>query len=386
MKKEIKLLACAAILGATILTGCNKNGLDAIRGQEIRFSSVANGPSTKTQYGDVTGSKQALDWVNGDVIRIASPSAHVTDKPGVDFADYSVTRTSTGVQSRGTLTNVAPNGLAWGDVPATYTFYGIYPSTLKNNKITLTSAGAVSAYIPGEQPLNGTATPKQVADGDATITYDEYKPDMNYAYMTSKTVYELKSTAFGANNYVTKMSEGGPNVDMAFDPAFTAFEINLSSGDENFSVTKVELVGDGGTSDTTADDFNLAGTFTMTAGDVFATTPIQVGTDASSSVFVTMDQSLTPATGISFTLFTLPKDNEGTISLKVTIKTGESTTETGTLRLTTGADRKPYTFKAGHKYRINLLKLGGRWKILFGELTVDQWIPAEGGSTNLIVE
>ena len=384
MKTEIKILACAAILGATILTGCNKNGLDGIRGKEIRFSSVSNGPSTKTQYGDVSGTKQALNWVNGDIIRIASPSTHVTDNPNLDFADYSVTLTTSGVPSKGTLTNVAENGLAWGDAPATYTFFGIYPSTTQNSKITLTSAGAVSAYIPGEQPLNGTASSKQVADGNATITYDEYKPDMLYAYMTSKTVYNLQSSAFGDNNYVTKLVDGGPNVDMAFDPAFTAFEINLSSGDEDFTISRVELVGDNGTPKVTTDDFPLYGTFTMTAGDVFATTPITVGSDAGNSVYVTMDQALTTATGISFTLFTLPKDNTGIISLKVTIKTGTDTTEVGTLKLTAG-ENTPYVFKAGHKYRINLLKLGGRWKILFGELTVDEWIPAEG-STNLIVE
>ena len=380
MKKATIFLACAVLLGSAILSGCNKISGP---GAAVRFSAVSKGLFTKTSYGDDSNGKQALNWENGDVIQIASPTATVTSNSEKNYADYVVTRTSTGVPSNGTisLNSNNANGLEWGDADS-YTFYAIYPSTVSNSDITLTaSSGAVSAKIPATPTLTKSSSIKtvEVEDDDITYTfnYTVYEMDMKYAYMTA------------AAEDVTN----GNTVSLEFNPAFTAFEFNLSSDDEEFTVTKVELVGDGTDRESADDDVMLAGTFTMTAGaDVSSENAVTVGT-ATKSVSATIDNAVMSvttdddgnktSTGISFTLFTLPKDNADYIYLKVTVSTGE----VATLPLSTLNSNKvrvPYVFKAGQKYRINLLKLASGWYIFYGDLTVDAW--KDGGSTSLIVE
>lgn len=364
MNKGIRFIACAALVGSAILTGCNKIS-GGEQGRIIRFFAVAEGPSTKAAYGNDDKGKQAINWETGDVIRITSPTAVVTNTTDKHEADYVVTVTKTGVPSEGTISHYDnngndatddENGLAWGDDSSVaYAFYAIYPSTVVNSGITLSAAGAVSATLPASTTLSASSVKKYLkADGkvatqgaddpDLAYTYTVYEPDMKYAYMTA---------AASGDDVVF-----GEKIDLRFNPAFTAFEINLTSGDENFTVSKVELAGEG-----------LSGTYSMTAGaDLSAANAVSLGT-VSNSVSATLPAATAPNvktdTGVTLTLFTIPKTNTGTIYLKV--YTSENGTTPATLALT-NADKTAYEFLAGYKYRINLLKVGGRWKY---KITID---------------
>lgn len=387
MNKGIMILVCAALLGSAMLSGCNKI-LEGSSDKTVRFSAINQGnPATKTEYGDDVKDEnttwQIIDWKAGDVIRISSDLAkhRYEDRK---WSDYSIeSSTINGHQSiatienveSGTLPNGQPmkNGLVWGeDAAQKYTFWGIYPSTTQNADITLGNAGAVSAELPTSITLGSsstTSTKYVKADGtvtttqsEAAYTYTVYEPDMDYAYMTAVASEVSNDTKF----------------DLVFKPAFTAFEINLTSLDESFSITGVSLSSD---PDATTKDY-LSGKFTMTAGDL---TTVTAGTGASQTVSATVSANLTPSSGVTVTLFTIPKTNANMLSLTVQTNEGNAT-----LKFTKKGSTDPYPFEAGKKYRINLLKVGNRWKDMNLTFAVQHWdvvdvsaIDTKNGSINM---
>ena len=386
MKKTIALLACAALAGFAFLSGChdfNTNG-----DQPVQIRAVAKGsPTTKTAYGDTVtnGSTrwQIIHWVQNDKICIYSDKAvhryftdAVTNEP-LHYADYVITGTpeTDGHQSKARL-KPDKNGLVWGDNDASdekYAFWGIYPSASSFDaddpgKIEFipadnpAAAPTVNATLPDAMQLSGSPNTKNLyfdesgnalstATGAKTVySYSVYEPEMKYAFMTAA-VANVQS---------------GANFDLPFDPAYTAFEINLTSADEDFSVTRIELAA---AEDNTTD--KLAGAFTMTAGNLATVAPAD---DASSSVAitsptadglpltVTTSSGVTTYTGFTCTLFAMPKTNSGLLQLIITTKVaGNSNPVVATLDLT-GSNDAAYQFQAGRKYRINMLKLGNRWK------------------------
>lgn len=365
MKKTIRILAIAAVLGSVVFTGCEKDGIGSRAGEAVRFSIMSSGaPTTKTSYGNDDNGYQIINWKANDTIRIWSDNA--THRYGDDqhWADYYVTGATTeGHLSKATLAaeqlfntdDDSPvklaNGLVWGEEgeDKECQFWGIYPSKRNNPAITIEES-LVTATLPSSYTL---ATGITKTDND--ISYKVCAPDMNYAFMTA---YE-------------KVSGTPSKVDLQFAPAFTAIEIFLSSGDDDISVTGVSLEG----------AQNLSGKFTMTAGNLETVTPLDSG-DAPKTVSYTASSgvAVTKTSGIDVTFFTIPKANVGFISLLVNTDQGPAR-----LRFKKSGTNSPYIFEAGHKYRIHLLKLGGKWQILFGEddLTVEPW---EEQSTDLIVE
>ena len=354
MDKTIRILACAALLGSAILTGCNKNNFVANKGEAVRFSAVSQGaPSTKTTYGQDSGNYQIIDWSANDLIRVYSDKAVHRYDDKQNWADYIILgstvsgHTSTASLAAKTLDNTdtdnaagMSNGLIWGSAE-TYNFWGIFPSTAQNADITIGANGTVSASLPVSTALSGTSSTKYVdatgkivdAAVDGGYAYKVYEPDMNYAYMTS----------------VASGVEDGASFNLEFTPAFTAFEINLTSADDEadgFTVSGISLA--------STDDY-LAGPFTMTAGDL---TTVTAASSASKSVAVTAETpiAIDQTNGLSVTLFAIPKANSGLISLLVETDKGPAT-----LRLLDNTKKAPYEFQPGKKYRINLLKIGGRW-------------------------
>ena len=380
MNKTIRILASAVLLGSAILTGCNKNGIDANMGQAIRFSAVSQGaPSTKTTYGEDSGNYQIIDWKANDLIRVYSDNAVHRNDSDQHFADYIITgSTISGHESRAslaekTLDNTASdntenraNGLIWGQAD-TYKFWGIYPSTAQNAKITLGAAGAVSAELLPETKPTQTSTKYADANGKVVAaavtggyTYTVYEPDMNYAYMTA----------------IASEVKDGQNFNLVFNPAFTAFEINLTSADDEedgFTVMDLSLMAaEGNTTDF------LAGPFTMTAGNL--TTGVAARSGASQSVKVTLPgngKAITQSEGLTVTLFAIPKENTAALTLLVNTDKGPAR-----LVLNDKATNSFYKFKAGTKYRINLLKIGGRFTYAITlEPMVLPWIGVEEQSS-----
>ncbi len=358
------LLVCAAIAGATLLSGCQKIGVkNPYAGQAIRFAAGSRGTqSTKTVYGGdyekESTTYQALNWKVNDLITIASEQAEVQNIGG-NASDYKVTKVVEGVPSTATVVNADVNGLMWSNNESVtnYQFYAAYPAVgTKGTNLTLTAKGAFSATIPSTQSLVGQPEEKADPKGDASITYKVYAPEMVFAYMTAAASVTIDENTTTEN----------ATVKLPFAPAFTAFEFYVSSQDEEIALTEFELV-----SPEKNDDYpgfvqdKLAGTFSMTAGES--------STDAIDATH-----------GLSFTVFTVPVTNQSPLRIRFTSKDGESATKTSYLDLkyskneAAGANAgKAFQFQAGHKYRIHMLKLpASQWKIT---ITADfeEWVDAK---------
>ncbi|MBR1436344.1 MAG: hypothetical protein IJ584_14680, partial [Bacteroidales bacterium] len=388
------VLTLVAVAGAAVLTSCSKDGFRTGTGKAVKFTTTSYGTSaTKTYYGEDSGSKQTIPWSSTDVIRIASPTATVT-KTAVGqsdqyWADYNVVPTAEG-SSKATVTNYGSNGLEWGD-DETYTFYAIYPAPIGDNAslpIALSPTdGKVTATLPASQELGSTSakyikvttdeeTGKNVittgSEDDCTYSYTVYEPDMNYAYMTA--------VAEDCENNSER------SVPLTFYPAFTAYEFNITSAEDEMVITQVQLVSTG------ANDY-LAGGFSLVAGADLSTVELaesglsqtltlattnsgatESGSDTGTQTTSNSGVKVTAEQGATFTLFGLPKDNTSALKLRVTIKDNNGIEDTAFITLTyatAGTDLgatttheagAPVIFKAGQKYRINLLKIGNQWK------------------------
>ena len=208
------LLVCAAIAGATLLSGCQKIGVrNPYAGQAIRFAAGSRGTqSTKTVYGedDVKESTtyQALNWKVNDLITIASEQAEVQNIGG-NASDYKVTKVVEGVPSTATVVNADVNGLMWSDNESVtnYQFYAAYPAVgTKGTNLTLTAKGAFSATIPSTQSLVGQPEEKTDPKGDASITYKVYAPEMDFAYMTAAASVTIDKNTTTENATVKRLS------------------------------------------------------------------------------------------------------------------------------------------------------------------------------------
>ena len=359
MKKQNILIA--ALLGALVfLGGCNKNPF-SVKGGEITFGTSADGVLTRTEFGDYNDARshQAINWLEGDQIRIVSDNAAVyNDGSDLHFADYKVTgvtNTAGGGISTAEIANVAANGLAWKDgYTGTYEFYAVYPSNTfigDGQDYNGTTLGEVTATIPAEPAIATTTSTKYLkvvenkiqeveSADDAEYTYTVYAPDMTGAVMTA--------AATGVSE-----NANAPQVKLAFKPAFTAIEINLTSGDaDGFSVSEVSL--SAGNEEGNAD--YLSGVFTMIAGDLTTAEADVDGNNATKSVTIKPSSAfnITATEGVTLTLLTLPVTNQKTLTL--TVKTSA-----GTAKLQLNQGGSAYQFEAGKKYNINLLKLGGKF-------------------------
>ena len=389
MKKHsyILLMACAAIAGAALLGGCSKEGGISLNGP-IQFGMVSRGTlTTKTVYGkdylegegeNQKATYQSLDWVAGDLITIASPQALVQNDASANparAADYKIstvlsTGTATDHQSKAKVVNADANGLMYDDsYKGSYDFYAIYPNH-SEGRITLTEAGAVSATIPATQTLKSGASKeeskKYTIDGETvtkTIKYTVYDPDMQFAFMTA-----------ALEEFAPKDEQ--QTIPLTFTPAFTAFEFNVSSQDDEIELTKFEIL-----SPDNSD--KLAGTFNMTAGTLPTSAP-----NATSSVTVDMTKidgtnpapKINQTNGLTFTVFTVPVENTKPLRIKFTSKDGENATKTSWLDLQYNNGENagnPVKFLAGHKYRIHRLKLpSSQWKIT-STAVYEDWVKAE---------
>ena len=360
MRRLTQILTAAVLLGGTLLTaGCQKNGQFG-RGGEIVFGTVSGEVATKTEYGDDypgtgTATYQYINWQEGDKLDIVSPQASVdANGSGAYTATYVVTGvTDNGNHQSEATVSSSPNGLCWKEgYDGTYDFYGVYPAS-GTGAVTSIGAedGLVSAALPADPALPTETDTKDVTDGAKTLTYTVYKPDMDYAVMTA--------SAAGVSE-----NANAPQVSLLFKPAFTAFELNMTSKDNDIEVKQVQLESQGS-------DY-LAGPFTLKAGDLSS---VALGATESLSQTVTLNTTtgsagitISETKGATFTLFTLPQTNTAALKLRVTINdNGAERTEyiyfTRALREGETSTNEPYQFQAGEKYRINLLKLdSGTWK------------------------
>lgn len=340
----IVLLAAETLL----LAGCQKVFFGKA-GEEIRFSASAGPAGTKTAYSNafVTSDDKTIeriDWQVGDQIRIWSDNAEDRYHAGKHYADYKVwgeisnsgARSTAHIVNAGNYTAENPNydpgvpvpqdmandnvnGLVWGEA-GTYSFWGVYPApadkTLPSGSVSGTTC-TLEASIPADQ---GTGDPANIKD---------------YGYLTAAAVGVGK----------------GANVTLEFEPAFTAFEIQLLS-DADLTIDRFTLSSAGK---------SLSGSFSVDY-DGTARTFGDTNTAIANTVFAQNLGNLGPETApVTLTLFTQPMNEDQVFDdLAVTLSlTVGGVSEERTLRLL--KDGVGIPFAPLKKHRIKMLKIGDKW-------------------------
>lgn len=319
-------------------------------GDGIRFRASAYGPSgspsTKTVYGSIDNTSQTyqmLNWVEGDKVRIYSPQAGLQEDAENHFDDCVVDGvTADGNTSVATVSSTHGNGLVWGEENPHY-FYAVYPSPAVNSNITIEEGTGNAVTVTGTIPATQTLTwPSGDYSGASTVVGT---PDMNYAYM-----------------YASTSSTPSSSVDLTFQQAFTAFQIEVSGA----SATPVTVSSFTLSSTSSA----LSGTFTLAINTL---TPSFTGPAYSSGTNNTVGCTLNGGTPVSLTsgntliltVFALPFDLS---NLSISF-----VTDTGTRTLLLSSSGSPISFDARKKYRIHGLQLSKTGIISTGVSITSDW-------------
>lgn len=396
--KNTRIISAACILASLILlAGCQK-GLGNFGGQSVRFGATTKGSTTKAAYSGVgTFSNgfltwERIEWESTDRIRVASNYAYCKDHGAGSstplnshYADYTLSGINNPTDdpkiSKATMAplNTTSNGLVWDDAHESgYAFYAVSPCPLDNSNITLGSGdegngtlGAVTATLPSDQTFAQTATTRYVsstgavADADGKVFTAAQEGGYTYnVYAPSKDIMFLTAAKTGVS-YETK------DVPLEFKPAFTAFEFHITTQDESLAIKKVALVA--GENDYLVGQYEIPTAGSVSGAAVKAESKI----DANKTVSWSFDGegvSVTGNSGIAVSLLAVPVANTKAITLKVTDNTGAVAslplTYSGKVAGHNAGD--PYLFTPGTKYRVNLLKVAGKWKISIAP-DVDPW-------------
>lgn len=388
MRKTMNLFLLGG-LSLLALAGCSKQGIDQLysraAGEEVVFGAVSRSynPLTKTAYSGETntvdGKKmERIDWVKGDQFRVYSNVAkhrYLDQK----WADYQIMKdpTNNGAESvvtfgvnsdpglapvtEATLGSrfVSKNGLVWSE--GEQEFYAIYPVSESADG----ASGTLSAAIPADQNDPETLQYVPVKTEGTTVTKDGATDNLpKYGFMTAYT----KATG-GSANGGTK--DGA--VDLAFSPAFTAFEITiLADKDETDPITvkSFEMV---------SADKALVGAYSIkyTAGKASYTCPAAAADNKSISLKFPDNTQITKDKALTFTVFALPQNLSG-LSLKFTVADGsDEITRTLPLTYAKAADGHAagdaITFGACMKHRLLGVAMQNRW-VLYAGVTVQELV------------
>lgn len=157
---------------ALLAVSCNDDEVAPERhpantGDEVQFGVALPGSTTRTIYGDETGTGFPVYWVNGDKVKVASPQCNIKE------AEYQVTVNSTTQSYADNLTKTGAAGIQWG-TSETADFYSIYPSEgaiFKFAGNTVTADLQVAATQHASITDNGTSYYAQPAEMDNVVMY-----------------------------------------------------------------------------------------------------------------------------------------------------------------------------------------------------------------------
>lgn len=328
--------ACAAVLSAAMLSGCERASLTS---STVEFALVSGSLSTRTSYGSLSTdpagkSTMAIAWSEGDLVRIGGAGL-VVEGGSANFQDYAVSSGIT-TDASGSRATVTPAGggapLAWDSSPVSGRIYGVYPSPLQisssleegdrafiDSDGSSFSAGIVKGIIPVNQTMAVT---------DATALVTAVPATMDYAYMVSAGNYEAGSAAV-----------------LPFRAAFTAFEFNIYPGEfSSLDITSVKISTPSGT---------MGGPFNCNlGGSAPAIGPAgSYDTRSVTAIFpstsVRISRSGPVAKGLKLTLFAIGCSHSG-VTIEIDAKQFERPRSL-TFRNQYGAN---ITFEGGKMYRI----------------------------------
>lgn len=223
MKRQFVYSALAGAVSLCTISCVKENLNDRISvndGDEIVFgvSAAYDGPKTKTEYGDIVGNEQKINWTAGDRVEIYSPDSP-TSYNKVEYAIANIGQS--GDNSHATLAKIEDAGLHWGD--GDQSFYAVYPSknSIVNEDIKEQykfENGILTAYVPVNQQHT-------ITKGGATGW--TAKPNMEFSYMAAEAHIAKDNRADG--------------VDLLFKPLVSTLEITLS-GKSNVSLNSINIV------------------------------------------------------------------------------------------------------------------------------------------------
>ena len=243
----------AAAAATLVLTSSCKDILNpeeiikANPGDEVVFGVALPG-GTKTVYGEETSTGFPIYWVNGDLVKVASPQC----LSGRNSAEYSVAVESETQNYATSLTKTGEAGVQWGEAP-TADFYSIYPST-----------AGTELFVKGEgvsAKLHVDAT-QFASTKDLGTSYYAQPADMGNVIMYAKKA-GVKS---------------GSKVELHYTPFSTVLEFELTAPEKSDASHQSEIIIQSitlvaPTGKTIAGDF----TFNFPTGD--STSPSVVATD-----------------------------------------------------------------------------------------------------------
>ena len=143
-----------------ILAGCSESSdkemPHANPGDEVKFGASIDEAASRTAYGEQIGNALRVNWLNGDLIQVASPQAF----PGFRTAIYSVSNSSNNLDYAETI---APVGLPllWGHEPEAkfYASYSVKDSYIHIDGDKVTSRVYFQATQCFRNPENTDASP-----------------------------------------------------------------------------------------------------------------------------------------------------------------------------------------------------------------------------------
>jgi len=292
------ILAAAAITAA----GCTKfnqpQQYSREYGKPIVFGSAENnGSNTRAAYsGTITGGYERIDWTYGDTIRIYCAQASAESGPYKDYYITSGTIKGNNASSRAGIQCASTISLQWGEA-GLHKFTSLYPAPGHGVDGCSVKEDSVTCVIPVVQ-TNGEIT---CNSGNFTAAADK-----KYIYLAGY------ASANGGEDV-----EKDP-VQIAYDPAFTAFEFTLTNGftsDERMIVDSVGIKTSG--TDFLAGKYavgvvgidTLSGVLTSSKINMYESTGArEVKMKFSSPVSVAKDSSVT------FTLFVQPSSDVDSIT------------------------------------------------------------------------
>ena len=353
----------------TVLSSCDPT-LSNEGGRKVKFTvNSATSPLTKTSSGTLGTDYWTINWVSGDQIRIYSPNTGTvsgnegtvpfpTDPTqGLDYSysDYSINvvtpPSGSGHVSSATLKNVDANGLTWLS-NQTATFYGAYPKDVQICSTLPDSDGKYHLRFAVEIPDAGTS-------GQTGVRDDVSKMPL----LAIQTV------------------ENGGDVTLDFYPAFSTYELELSSYSGNMTIHSVEF-----SSGTTTDyvtgmcyyDLNK-----LPAGSHFlpnSAIDYETGNPSIKFDYGDTGKNVSTDNAISVTFFTLPRTYTNPV-IKVDFSVNGSRYTKKLVLKKTDAD---LTFPAGSFVKINGIQVKG--EVCFKSITINgtvvDWFDPEPGTVN----
>lgn len=202
MKKGIFLISMAF---AAILSGCSdeiengevKNPVQ--EGEEVLFgTSLAEGTTSRTVYGDRDKDGVAVHWVKGDEIAIFCKE---TSQPANHLVNYKITPNETDPSKASEVMKVDPNsaGLQWGG-DMVHHFYAFYPASAVHGAESDDQQGTISAKIPvNQQPAGWRKGPIESQDENVNGETTTFAlPNMDYAYMYAYNAVDRNTVESGS--------------------------------------------------------------------------------------------------------------------------------------------------------------------------------------------